>query len=105
MVDNVDLRDLDVKLHRRRIGVVTQDPILFHGTIFENIVYGCDHASREDAEEAARLANAWNFINSFPDKFETDGKLILCPSVTVADSQSLIRSLQQSGSAACSSGT
>ena len=68
------MKDLDVKMHRRRIGIVTQDPILFQGTILYNILIGCDTASREDAVEAARLANALDFINSFPEKFDTDGK-------------------------------
>ena len=78
VLDGVDLKALDVKQHRRRIGIVTQDPILFQGTILSNILYGCDTACREDAEEAARLANAWNFINTFPEKFETDGKFEAC---------------------------
>ena len=68
------MRSLDVKAHRRRIGVVTQNPVLFKGTILSNITYGAPDASRTDAVEAARLANAFDFINSFPDGFETDGK-------------------------------
>ena len=59
---------------RRRLGVVTQNPTLFIGTIFSNITYGCPGASLADAIEAARMANALDFINSFPDGFYTDGK-------------------------------
>lgn len=72
-IDGEDLRSLDVKFHRRRIGVVTQNPVLFKGTILSNITYGAPRASLADAVEAARLANALDFINSFPDGFDTDG--------------------------------
>ncbi|CAB9500409.1 Lactococcin transport/processing ATP-binding protein LcnC-like [Seminavis robusta] len=71
-IDGDDLRNLDVKQHRRRIGIVTQDPILFKGTILSNLLYGCPSATREDAIAAARMANALDFINSFPDGLETD---------------------------------
>ena len=74
-IDNKDLRTLDVKAHRRRLGVVTQDPILFKGTILSNITYGCEQCvSRAGAVEAARMANALDFINSFPNGFDTDGE-------------------------------
>ena len=73
-VDGEDLRNVDVKQHRRRIGIVTQDPILFKGTILSNLLYGCPTATREDAIAAASMANAIDFINSFPDGLETDGE-------------------------------
>ena len=57
---------------RRRIGIVTQDPILFKGTILSNLTYGCPSASRADAIEAASMANALEFINSFPGGLETE---------------------------------
>jgi ABC-type multidrug transport system fused ATPase/permease subunit len=56
----------------RRIGVVTQDPILFGGTILSNITYGLPGATRTQAIEAAKLANAHSFISSFPDGYETE---------------------------------
>ena len=51
---------------------MTQDPVLFGGTILSNITYGCPHATREKAIEAAKLANAHSFISSFPDGYETE---------------------------------
>lgn len=52
---------------RDQIAVVTQDPILFTGTLFENIAYGCDPPpSREHVVEAAKQANCWEFIQQLP---------------------------------------
>jgi ABC-type multidrug transport system fused ATPase/permease subunit len=71
-VDNKDLREVDVKQLRRSIGVVTQDPILFSGTILSNITYGCDNVSFDAAVHAATLANAHSFVSSFPDGYDTE---------------------------------
>jgi ABC-type multidrug transport system fused ATPase/permease subunit len=57
---------------RRRIGVVNQDNTLFVGTILSNITYGLPHATAEQAVEAAKLANAHNFISSFPLGYNTE---------------------------------
>lgn len=51
-----------------------QDPILFAGTVHENIAYGTPHATREDVEEAARMANC-EFIWSLPQGFDTMSEL------------------------------
>ncbi len=56
---------------RKNIGMVPQEVILFGGTIAENIAYGKTDATIEEIREAARKANALDFIESFPDKFET----------------------------------
>ena len=48
-----------------------QDVILFGGTIYDNILYGKPDASKEEVLEAAKKANAWKFIESFPDQFNT----------------------------------
>lgn len=73
MVFSKNLNRLVLSVHRRRVGTVTQNPILFKGTIMFNITYGCPSATRPEVIEAARLANALEFINSFPDGFDTDG--------------------------------
>lgn len=70
LINDVDLRSMDLILHRRHIGVVTQDPTLFRGTVLENITYGCQ-ATRAEAVEAAKLANAHEFITSFPSGYDT----------------------------------
>lgn len=66
-----DLRDIRLADYRRLLGFVQQDNFLFDGTIAENIAYGRRHASREEIVEAARRANAHEFIMSFPRGYDT----------------------------------
>lgn len=70
-VDGMLAEKYPLSAYRRNIGIVPQEVILFGGTIYENIAYGNPNASREQIVEAARKANALEFIDSFPDKFET----------------------------------
>ncbi|HIE52962.1 MAG TPA: ABC transporter ATP-binding protein [Armatimonadetes bacterium] len=70
-VDGHDIREVTVKSLRRNIGVVLQEPFLFHGTIAENIAYGKPHAGREEIIAAAKAANAHEFIVKFPDGYDT----------------------------------
>jgi ATP-binding cassette subfamily B protein len=71
LIDGTDVRDLDLHELRSQIGVVLQEPYLFTGTIAENITYGRREASREEVIEAARAANAHDFIIGFPDGYDT----------------------------------
>lgn len=71
-IDGQDIRDIKLKSLRNQIGVVQQDVYLFFGTIFENIAYGKPGATREEVIEAAKRANAHDFIMSFPDGYDTD---------------------------------
>eukprot|EP00529_Nitzschia_sp_RCC80_P007064 CAMPEP_0113481608 /NCGR_PEP_ID=MMETSP0014_2-20120614/22496_1 /TAXON_ID=2857 /ORGANISM="Nitzschia sp." /LENGTH=1474 /DNA_ID=CAMNT_0000375109 /DNA_START=515 /DNA_END=4939 /DNA_ORIENTATION=- /assembly_acc=CAM_ASM_000159 len=66
-----DVRSLNVHWYRDQISYVGQEPVLFDMTIEENIRMGHPEATREDIEEAAKAANAYNFITSFPEGFET----------------------------------
>ncbi|MGB1548445.1 MAG: ABCB family ABC transporter ATP-binding protein/permease [Alphaproteobacteria bacterium] len=70
-IDGQDIRDVTQKSLRAAIGVVPQDTVLFNDTIFYNIAYGRPDASREEVEEAARLARIDGFIRSLPDGFDT----------------------------------
>eukprot|EP01114_Cavostelium_apophysatum_P016899 TRINITY_DN48_c0_g1_i2.p1 TRINITY_DN48_c0_g1~~TRINITY_DN48_c0_g1_i2.p1 ORF type:complete len:840 (-),score=289.14 TRINITY_DN48_c0_g1_i2:235-2754(-) len=70
-LDDVPLKELNVKWLRKQIGVVGQEPVLFMGTIADNIRYGKPNATREEVEEAAKASNAHNFIMEFPDKYDT----------------------------------
>ncbi|KAJ9121502.1 hypothetical protein QFC22_002119 [Naganishia vaughanmartiniae] len=70
LFDGEDIRDFTVESWRSRIGVVSQDPTLFTGTVHENIAYGVPNTTREDVEEAARQANC-DFIWQLPQGFET----------------------------------
>ena len=71
LIDGVDIRDYDVKWLRRQIGMVLQEPYLFHGTIADNIRYGNPDAAAQRVIAAARAANAHDFIVGFPDGYDT----------------------------------
>jgi len=70
-IDGVDVRDFELASMRRQIGVVLQEPYLFHGTIAENIAYGSHDADLKDIITAAKAANAHEFVCGFPDGYET----------------------------------
>ncbi len=71
LVDGEDIRQHDLTAYRQHIGIVPQEVLLFGGTIGENIAYGRHGASDDEIREAARLANALDFIESFPEGMET----------------------------------
>jgi ATP-binding cassette subfamily B protein len=71
LIDGVDVRDYNIEKLRRRIGVVLQEPFLFHGTVAENIAYGHPAATIDQIIESARAANAHDFIVGFPDGYDT----------------------------------
>lgn len=71
IIDGVDSKSIPLTELRERMALVPQDVILFAGTIRENILYGRENATVPEVEEAARKANALDFIESFPEKFET----------------------------------
>ena len=71
-IDGVDLRDLKLRSLREQISVVLQEPLLFSGTIGENIRYGRLDATQEEIEAAARAANAHDFIAALPEGYETE---------------------------------
>jgi subfamily B ATP-binding cassette protein MsbA len=70
-LDGHDLRDLTQASLRAQIGIVPQEVLLFSGTIYENIRYGLLDANREAIIEAAKAANAHDFIMDLPDQYET----------------------------------
>ena len=70
-LNGIDLRDMRAQSYRERLALVQQDTFLFDGTIAENIAYGRKEATREQIEQAARRANAYDFVMSFPAGFET----------------------------------
>ncbi len=72
LIDGKDIRSVTLKSLRDHIGMVQQDVYLFAGTIFENIQYGKPGATREEVIEAAKNANAHEFIMAFPDGYDTD---------------------------------
>ena len=70
-VDGVDVRDYPLEELRSRIGMVLQNNVLFSGTIRENLLWGKADATEEELVQAARDAQAYDFIMSFPDGFDT----------------------------------
>jgi ATP-binding cassette subfamily B protein len=71
LVDGVDLRDLDLASLRGRVGLVSQDPFIFNGTVQENIALGRPEASLGEVIEAARAAGLDEFIAGLPDRYAT----------------------------------
>lgn len=71
LIDGVDSSELSLQDMRHQIGVVLQEPFLFNGTIAENISYGKSNASFEEIVEAAKAANAHNFVLGKPDGYDT----------------------------------
>ncbi len=71
-IDGTDIRDIKLKSLRDHIGIVQQDVYLFAGTVIENISYGRPGATREEIIEAAKLANAHDFIMELPNGYDTD---------------------------------
>ncbi|BAT99615.1 ABC transporter B family member 2 [Vigna angularis] len=71
LVDGKDITKLNLKSLRRHIGLVQQEPALFATSIYENILYGKEGASDSEVIEAAKLANAHNFISGLPEGYST----------------------------------
>lgn len=70
-IDGVDLRDLSLHSLRSRLGIVTQETVLFHDTVRANIAYGLPDVPQEAIERAARAAHAHEFILQLPDGYDT----------------------------------
>jgi ATP-binding cassette, subfamily B, bacterial len=70
-IDGKNVKEYNITAYRENIGLVPQEVILFGGTILENISYGKPNATQAEIMEAAKKANALDFIESFPDGFET----------------------------------
>ena len=71
-IDGTDIRSLRLQTLRHHIGIVLQDPVLFSGTIRDNICYGKPAASEREIVEACRMANAWEFISMMEGRLDTE---------------------------------
>ena len=71
-IDGRDIRDIKLQSLRNQIGIVQQDVYLFVGTVYDNIRYGKPEATREEVIEAAKNANAHEFIMALPNGYDTD---------------------------------
>ena len=72
LIDGKSIKDLKISSLRSHIGIVPQDTFLFKGTIAYNIGYGNEDVTKEEIIEAAKMANAYNFIMDMPDGFDTE---------------------------------
>ena len=72
LIDGVDLHHMKISSLRTQLGVVPQEPFLFQGTIAYNIAFGRPDAGREEIVEAAKAANAHDFITQLPDGYDTE---------------------------------
>lgn len=71
LIDGVNIKNIKLSSLRMLVGVVTQETILFNDTILNNIKYGDEFATIEDVKKASNAANALEFINELPEKFDT----------------------------------
>ena len=72
LVDGVDVRELATRELRRNIGLVLQEPTLFHGSVRQNICYGKADASPEEVLAAGKIANAHQFLTKLPEGYDTE---------------------------------
>ena len=70
-LDGVDIRDIDVDWLRSQVGLVGQEPILFHASVFDNVAYGKPHSTQDEVIEACIAAGAHRFILELPDQYDT----------------------------------
>ena len=71
LIDGINIQDMKINDLRSLMGIVNQESILFHDTIFNNIAFGMDNASEEDVMAAAKVANAHEFIKDLPEGYHT----------------------------------
>jgi ATP-binding cassette subfamily B protein/subfamily B ATP-binding cassette protein MsbA len=72
LVDDIDIRKIDMNFYRSKIGYVQQEPMMFRDTIFNNIAFGKDNATQEEVEAAAKIANAHDFIMEMEKGYQTN---------------------------------
>jgi len=71
LIDGHDIRSLDLGAYRSRLGIVTQTPFLFDGTVRENLRYGAPNASDADVERIANLVGNGDWLRTLPEGLET----------------------------------
>ncbi|KAI4350799.1 hypothetical protein L6164_005214 [Bauhinia variegata] len=71
-VDGIDMRELDIHWYRQQTALVSQEPVIYSGTIRDNILFGKQDATENEVVEAARAANAHEFISSLKDGYDTE---------------------------------
>ena len=72
LFDEVNIKNATLKSVRNLLGMVSQEPVLFNDTVFNNIAFGLENVSEKDVMEAARIANAHDFIMQMPEGYQTN---------------------------------
>lgn len=72
LIDGIDIRDYSLSSLTSVMGIVTQESILFNDSIYNNITFGLENITEEQVVEAAKIANAYDFIEQMPEKFQTN---------------------------------
>ncbi len=72
LIDGVNIKSYDINQLREQMGIVSQDPILFNDTVFNNIAFGIENATEQHVIEAAKVANAHDFITELPNGYQTN---------------------------------
>lgn len=75
-MDGSDVKDMDLRCLRDRVGLVSQEPVLFSCSVHDNICYGNPDASQQQVEAASRAANAHSFIQKLPEGYSTQVQLL-----------------------------
>ncbi|KAF7652779.1 hypothetical protein LDENG_00092520, partial [Lucifuga dentata] len=96
LLDEKPLKSFDHRFLHRKIALVSQEPVLFSGSIRHNIAYGLAHCSLDEIQEAARKANAHDFISQLPNGYDTEvgeggGKLAKSEKQRIAIARALVR--------------
>ena len=76
------MKDMDLQCLRTRVGLVSQEPVLFSCSVRDNICYGNPDASQQQVEDAARAANAHSFIQKLPEGYSTQVPAVLLCAMT-----------------------
>ena len=71
LIDGIDIKDLKTESVRKHIGVVTQESVLFNDTVKNNIIFGMENVTDANVTEAAKIANAHEFIMQLPNGYDT----------------------------------
>jgi ATP-binding cassette, subfamily B, bacterial MsbA len=72
LIDNLNVRNTSLKSLRGLLGMVSQEPVLFNDTVFNNIAFGLEGISEQQVMEAAKIANAHDFIVAMPEGYQTN---------------------------------
>ena len=90
LVDGCDVKDMNLRCLRDRVGLVSQEPVLFSSSVRDNICYGNPDATQQQVEAAAQAANAHSFIQKLPEGYSTQVQLLRVMRILAASCRALL---------------